>query len=518
MNRSVNNKRIAKNTMLLYVRMFLIMGVSLYSSRIVLKALGAEDFGIYGVVSGVVLMLGFLTSSLARASSRFITYSLGEDTNEAGKPRKVFSTIFWIHLALAVALFLLSETIGLYFVKYKLVIPIGREDAALGAYQLFLLVALLSIFNIPNHSLIIAQEHMGALAYMSIVEALGKLLIAFLLLNATYDRLILYASLCCFIQLLVTIGYAVYTRKKFPTITAGSKSFDRQIFKEMFSYSLWSVSGNVAVLGYTQGINVLLNLFFGPIVNAARSTSAQVQGAIDNFVNSFQMAITPQIIKSYASQDLAYTRQLVVASSKFGFYLTLLLVTPIVLCMRSILVIWLDDVPPNTEELLFVLLLVQLILPLKIPLTNAIQATGDIKKFQVYDSLILLMLLPISYFFLKWLHISPQQVMFVYLSLELIAQLVRTIIVLPRIEMNYREYFLKTILPCFMVFALATLLFMYFYELGVRTLSLLEVLGIAALVDIGLFLSILLLGLNVSERSFLWRYAKRVSKICKGRD
>lgn len=510
MDKTTNNKRIVKNTILLYIRMFLIMGVSLYSSRIVLRALGAEDFGIYGVVSGVVLMLGFLTSSLARASSRFITYSLGEDEDESGKPRKVFSTIFWIHLGLAIILFLLSETIGLYFIKYKLVVPYGREYAAFWAYQLFLLVAILSIFNIPNHSLIIAQERMGALAYMSIVEALGKLLIAFLLLNVTYDRLILYAILSCLIQLLVTVGYAIYTRRKFPRVTSGTKSFDKGIFKEMYSYSVWTVSGNVAILGYTQGVNILLNLFFGPIVNAARSVSVQVQGAVDNFVNSFQMAVTPQIIKSYASQDLVYTGQLVIASSKFGFYLTLLLVTPIILCMKSILLIWLDDVPQYTEDLLLVLLLVQLILPLKIPLTNAIQATGDIRKFQIYDSIILLLLLPVVYILLKLQHISPQQVMFVYLAFELVAQVVRTAIVLPRIEMSYRDYMLKTILPCFVMLTFASLIFMASYKLRVETLLLLEVLGIVAIVDIGLLGGIILFGINASERTLLLEQVQKL--------
>ena len=490
--------------------MFLIMGVSLYSSRIVLRALGAEDFGIYGVVSGVVLVLGFLTSSLARASSRFITFSLGAEGDDADKPRKVFSTIFWIHLALVAILFLLSETIGLYFIKYKLVVPLGREDAAFWAYQLFLLVAILSIFNIPNHSLIIAQERMGALAYMSIIEALGKLLIAFSLLNVTYDRLILYASLCCLIQFLVTVGYAIYTRRKFPRITSGTKSFDKDIFKEMYSYSVWTVSGNLAVLGYTQGINVLLNLFFGPIVNAARGVSVQVQGAIDNFVNSFQMAVTPQIIKSYAAQDRVYTRQLVIASSKFGFYLTLLLVTPIILCMKSLLAIWLDDVPRYTEDLLLVLLLVQLILPLKIPLTNAIQATGDIRKFQVYDSIILLLLLPTLYLLLRLQHISPQQVMFVYLAFELVAQIVRTKIVLPKIEMSYKDYIIKTIFPCLIMFTFSSLVFMVSYDLRVETLRPTEMLGIAAFVDMSLLGGIVLFGINISERTLLLNHAKKI--------
>lgn len=311
-----NNRRIAKNTLLLYVRMLFTMAISLYTSRVVLHVLGVTDYGVYNVVGGVITLLGFLTNSMSGASSRYITFSLGK--GDMREMRRTFGNILSIHFLLAGVVLLLGETVGLWFVLEKLRIPADRMDAALWVYHLSVLTAMLGVVSVPYNAAIIAHERMGAFAYIGIVDALLKLVIVYLLWVMPYDKLVVYALLLFGVQVFDRIVYGWYCVRHFEETCAGFL-FDKRLFKEMFAYAAWTMNGNLAVVGYTQGINILLNLFYGPVVNAARGIAVQVQAVAQSFCNSFQTALNPQLTKSYARGDLPRMHRLLIQSSKFSF-------------------------------------------------------------------------------------------------------------------------------------------------------------------------------------------------------
>ena len=318
MGTSENNKRIAKNALMLYARMLLLMLIGLYTSRVILNTLGIEDYGIYNVVGGIVVMFSFLSNSLSTASSRFITYDIG--IGDFSKMKKTFGNIVTIHLLLAGIILILGETIGLWFVLNKLQVPENRMTAALWVYQFSIFSFVLNIISVPYNASIIAHERMKAFAYISIMDAILKLVIIYLLIIIPYDKLITYAILFFCIQLLDRIIYGIYCVKNFEE-TKARISLDKQLFKKIFGFSIWTMNGCLAVAGYTQGLNILLNMFFGPTVNAARGIAVQVQNIVQNFCNNFLMALNPQITKSYAQNNLKYMHQLVKVSSKFSFLL-----------------------------------------------------------------------------------------------------------------------------------------------------------------------------------------------------
>ena len=504
-----NNKRIAKNTIFLYFRMLLTMAVSLYTSRVILQTLGVEDYGIYNVVGGVIAMLSFLNGSLSGASSRFITYELGKGSS--GNMKEMFSTILCMHFILAIVILILGESAGLWFVYNKLVIPAERMNAALWVYHCSILTAIISIISIPYNSLIIAHEKMNAFAYISIVEVILKLVIVWMLTLFPYDKLIIYAILYLIVQFLIRMIYNHYCTKHFKGSRTMPTYHPKQM-KEIFVYASWTMNGYLAIVGYTQGINILLNLFFGPIVNAARGVAVQVESATITFVQNFQMAAKPQIIKSYASNNLEYMHSLIIASSKYGFYLMLLISFPLLLCIDSILNLWLGIVPEYTANFVRIMLFTGLLHPLRYTIINGIHATGDIRKFQIYEGTSLLTVLPISYILLQVLHITPEMVMIVYLCVELITQGIRIWIVLPKIKMKYSEYFKEIIVPIVLpLIAMATPLF--YINVGADiTFGKIIIYGGCSLLY--MFAIIFSLGLNNKERSFILNFIKQRINLC----
>lgn len=408
---SKNNKRIAKNTLLLYVRMLFLMIISLYTSRVILNTLGVEDYGINNVVSGFIGMLGFLSGSLGAASSRFITYDLG--IGDMVTMKRTFGNIVTIHLLLAVMILIFGETIGLWFVLNKLQIPENRMTAALWVYQFSIFSFMLSIVSVPYNATIIAHERMKAFAYISIVDAILKLLIVYLLVIIPYDKLIIYAILFFCIQVFDRVVYGVYCYRHFEE-TKTKLAFNKKLFKEIFSFAVWTMNGNLAVIGYTQGINVLLNMFFGPVVNAARGIAVQVQTVVQNFCNNFQMALNPQLTKSYAQKDLAHMQQLLKVSSKFSFFLLYIISLPLMLEAPLVLKWWLGIVPEHTINFLRLILCSSMLVALSNPLVVSVHATGKIKKFQAIEGTMLLCIVPIAYVLLKLFGIRPEYV-FVYI-------------------------------------------------------------------------------------------------------
>lgn len=337
-----NNKRIAKNTMFLYFRMILIMGVTLYTSRVILDKLGVEDYGLYQVVGGVVGMLAFLNGTLSTGTSRFLTYELGAGNSE--RLKRTFSTGFYTHVILALIVVILMETGGLWFLYNKLVIPPDRLNACFWCFQLSIFTTFIAITQVPYTATIMAHERMGIYAYISIFEALAKLGVCYLLSISSMDRLVFYAILIAIVQLLVATFYRVYC------ISCFSESklqlvFDKKILKSMMGFSGWNVLANISNMLGHQGTLVLINMFFSPVVVAAQAIAGQVSGAMMQFVTNFRTAINPQVIKLYAAGDKDGSKRLTLQTTVFCFDLVLLLGLPAIIVMDKLMHIWLVEVP-----------------------------------------------------------------------------------------------------------------------------------------------------------------------------
>ncbi len=452
-NHSANNKRIAKNTAFLYVRMIFVMFIMFYASRVVLRALGVVDYGVYNVVGGVVVMLAFITGPMTAAVSRFITFTLGK--GDEAELRKVVGTLRSVLLLLALLILLLAETVGLWFVMTQLVIPPERMTAAFWVYQCSVATSIITVLSMPYMAMVIAHEHMNTYAVVSIVESVAKLGAALLLLVLDADHLIFYGVFLLTAQVMIRIVYTLYCRKHFSESRA-PLTWNRPLLRDIGSYCGWAIGGNLAVVGYTQGLNILLNLFFGPAVNAARGVAVQVQTAAGQLCTNFQMAIRPQITKNYANGDLEYMHKLMMYSTKYSFYLMLLVVIPVVVNAPFILHVWLGNVPDHTAEFIRITMLVALIESVKEPLLAAIHATGKLRVFQSAEGILLLTIPVIAYVGLKWGHISPETVFWIYFCVEAITQIVRVRIVLPRVGLAYGIYLRKAMCPVLLVLVVSS--------------------------------------------------------------
>ena len=431
-----NNKRIAKNTLLLYVRTLFTMLVTLYTSRVVLNTLGVEDYGVYNVVGGVVAMFGFINGSMSSATQRYITFAQGR--GDMSQLRKVFSTALQIHVLIAALIVVLGETVGLWFMYTQMQIPADRMDAAFWVLQCSIVSTVVMIISVPYNADIIAHERMSAFAYISILEAVLKLAVVYVLVVFSYDKLILYAVLILGVQLLIRFCYSHYCNKRFDE-SKYRHVWDKSLFKEMTGFAGWSMFGNLSGVLYGQGLNMLLNVFFGPVVNAARAVSVQVQNAVQQFVGSFQTALNPQITKTYAKGEMDDMRKLMFRSARFSFYLLFFLSLPVLLETDFILTVWLKTVPGNTVVFLRIMICTSLIYSLANPLIVANQATGKVKKYQAVCGTILLMILPVSYVCLK-LGCPAYSVFVVHFVMESVAQLARMVMLRPLIGIRIRDY------------------------------------------------------------------------------
>ncbi|MDO5526474.1 MAG: oligosaccharide flippase family protein [Prevotella sp.] len=396
---SSNNKRIAKNTLLLYFRMLLTMAVSLYTSRVVLGALGVEDYGIYNVVGGVVAMFSMLSGSLSAAISRFITFELGKGDKE--KLIRVFSSSVTIQIGLCVIVLIFAETIGLWFLNSKMVIPENRMYAANWVYQLSLLTFVINLISIPYNAAIIAHERMSAFAYISIFEAVGKLTVAYCIVRFPIDRLILYAIMLAAISIIIRIIYGIYCKKRFEECTYHF-IYDHELLKQMFGFAGWNFIGASSALLRDQGGNIVINLFCGPVVNAARGIASQVNTAISSFVANFMTALNPQITKSYAAGDHKYMITLLFQGARLSFYILLLLSLPVLVNTHYILQLWLGQVPEHTVLFVQFVLILGMCESISYPLITAMLATGRIRNYQLVVGGLQMMNLPVSYFFLRF--------------------------------------------------------------------------------------------------------------------
>lgn len=395
---SENTRRIAKNTGFLYVRMLLMMGVAFYTSRVVLNALGVEDFGIYNVVGGVVAMFSFLTGTFTSATQRFLNFEMGLGNQE--RLNEIFSMSITLNVMIAVLIILFSEIVGIWFINHKLVIPPDRLVAAHWVFQFSLLAMAVTIISTPYNAVIIANERMNVFAYISIVEAILKLVVAVIIAFCGGDKLIVYGALILLVAMIIRVIYSVYCKRKFKECHY-KYYWDKTLFYEMGAFAGWNMYGNFAFVMITQGVNILLNMFFGPAVNASRAIAIQVQSAIQGFATNFTMAVDPRIVQDYAQGNKNTVFKLVCYSSKFSFFLLLLLASPVLLETEIILKLWLGQVPEYSVVFVRLILIQMLIRILQNPLHTLMHASGKMKKYQLIDGTLLLLNIPVSYWFLK---------------------------------------------------------------------------------------------------------------------
>lgn len=392
------NKRVVKNTIFLYIRTFVSMIISLYTSRKILEALGVSDFGIYNVVGGVITMLTFLNGSMSVATQRFLTVELGR--KDKGNYSRIFNMAMLIHLGLAALVLIAAETVGLWFVNTYLNIPAGRMSAANWVYQASVLSTILSILQTPYHASIVSHEHMHIYAYVGLGESFGKLFLVFLLIVYPYDRLIFWGFIMFFFQFLMAIIYRVYCIRKFPECKLRLK-WDSSIFNSMLKFTGWNMFGTVAWLLKDQGVNILMNMFGGPVANAARGVSGQISGAVQGLTGGFQSAVNPQITKRYVANDSEATCRLLCESSKISYFLLFIIVLPVMMEADFILKLWLVEVPPMAPVFTRIILIESLFSTLGNPMITSLMATGNIKWYQIVVGSSLLLIIPIAYLFMK---------------------------------------------------------------------------------------------------------------------
>lgn len=448
---SSNNKRIAKNTLMLYLRMFLILAVSLYTSRIILKTLGVSDYGIFNVVGGFVSMLAYLNSVLVGSTQRFMSYALGK--GDVDRINATFATAKQTHLYMALIILAIAETFGLWFINNHLVIAPDRMVAANWVYQCSIASLIITIISIPYNSCIVAREHMHVYAYVSILEVVLKLVILYLLVIVPGDKLIIYALLHVAISLIVRCCYTFYCRRHFVECKV-KPAIDKPLFKEMFSYAGWTALGSMGYSFKDQFSNIIMNGFFGTAINAARGIAMQANGAVVSFSTNIFMAISPQITKQYAAGNIEQSQKLVYAGARYSFLLLSMITIPVIINIDYILQIWLDTVPDYTAAFLTITLISSLIYSLTNSTTAAIQATGNIKAFQIGVSAIMLMELPAAYLILKS-GFAPYYALLPVIFTNLIA-LVFRFYLLKRFVQSYslKKYYIETVLRCFGLYIL----------------------------------------------------------------
>ena len=435
-NTADNNKRIAKNTLMLYIRMLFSMFVGLYTSRITLNALGVDNYGIYNVVGGVVSMFSVLSGSLSAAISRFITFELGRENLE--RLKKVFSSAVTIQIVLSFIVVLLAETVGLWFLNNKMVIPADRMAAAHWVYQLSILTFVVGLISVPYNAAIIAHERMSAFAYMSIFDVLAKLLVAFSMYHSPYDRLIHYAVLLAVLSLINRLIYGIYCKKQFAECTF-QFIFDKSLLKQMFGFAGWNFIGASSAVLRDQGGNIILNMFCGPVVNAARGIALQVSSAIQGFVSNFMTALNPQITKSYASGEHDYMMSLVYKGARFSYYILLLLSLPVIVNTPYILKLWLGEVPEHTVSFVRLVLIFAMSESLANPLITAMLATGRIRNYQLVVGGLQMLNLPLAYMLLR-LGYPPESVFLVAIFISVCCEMARLYMLRSMIQLSVRSF------------------------------------------------------------------------------
>ncbi|MBN6082284.1 polysaccharide biosynthesis protein [Aggregatibacter actinomycetemcomitans] len=507
----MSNKTIAKNTLFLYIRMLFNMGAMLYISRVVLRVLGVEDFGIYTIVMGVVILFSFFNGTMTATTQRFI--NVEKASNDSGRVNQVFNISILNHLFIMLVVVVLAETVGLWLLNYKLNIPAPRMNAANMVYQVALLIALVEIIKVPFNAMIVAHERMSFYAWLGLAETGLKLGAIFILTQIeNYDKLISYSLLLLCVSLLVFTLYFRFTRNAFLAETRFRFQKDLGKTKEMMSFSGWMLVGQVAYVGSTQGLNMVTNLFFGVTANAAVGIATQVDTAVYSFVNNFQVAFNPQLVQSYAAKDYDRNKKLILGTSKYSFYLIAILSAPVLYFSHTLLTLWLGDhVPQYSDKLVQATIVCSLISAMAGSFWMTALAIGShtIKRYNIVLATIDLCTVPLAYY-LFTLGYNPVFAFIGKFCTASLMQLYRLYFINTKIKFNRKE-FVSYLLNIGIIFAF--LLSLIYLSDTQRTYSLVEFIGEAVLIEVVLFALILLIGLNKAEKNVLFSYLlKRVRK------
>lgn len=497
-NTSANNRRIAKNTMLLYMRMLLLMLVSLYTSRINLNALGVVDFGIYGVVGGVVSMFYIVSNALVGSINRFLAFEIGAKNQD--RLNKVFCTAKGIQYIIVGLVFVLAETVGAWFLNNKMVIPADRIVAANWIYQFSTISFCMDLLVIPYTAAIIAHEKMSAFAYISIFTAVGKLVVAWTTMIAPIDRLIWFGALILVNSTIIRSIYIFYCKRHFVECTCKFQ-FHKSIWKEMFGFAGWNFIGTLAAILRDQGGNILINLFAGPVVNAARSIANQVNNAVSSFADNFQTALKPQITKSYAARNFDYLYKLIFQGARLSYYILLILALPILCNTHYIIQLWLGEVPDSTVLFVQLILIFTMSESLAGSLITAMLATGKIKIFQIVVGGLNLLNIPLSYIVLK-LGAIPEMIVVVSIFISICCEMARILLLRKMINMSAKAFLYHVYFNVIAVSIIACLLPLYLHGVLEENFgSFILISGVALLCTI---FSILFVGCNKEERVFIY--------------
>lgn len=463
MSNTNKNKRLAVNTLLLYFRMIIIMGITLFTSRIILKVLGVEDFGIYSVVGGVVTMFGIISGALSSAVSRFLNIEMGR--NNLCQLQKIFITAINIHFILGLIIVILAEIIGIWFLNNKMTIPADRLYAANWVFHCSIITFFMNLISIPYNACIIAHENMKVFAYVSILEAGLRLLIVYLLMLFSFDKLILYSILMLSISIIIRSVYQIYCRKNYHECKY-HLMIDKKITKQMFSFASWNMIGSSSVILSDQGVNILLNLFCNPIVNAARGIAMQVNQAINSFSQNFMMAINPQITKSYGANDLIAFKTLMVNGGRFSFCLLTIISLPVLIDTNYILYLWLGQIPDYTVNFIRLVIIYTLSESLSTTFTTGLLATGKVIKLQLLVGGCRMLNFPISYIVLSHWNI-PDLVYIIALILSQLNLLIRLYLLKSYIKFSIIEYYTTIVLRqaiCVIIPLIAAIFFSHFIK------------------------------------------------------
>ena len=490
---------------MLYIRMLLIMVVSLYTSRVILRALGVEDFGLYNVVGGVVILFSFINNAMVASTQRFLNFEIGR--NNVDEAQNVFSACLNIHIIIAILFLILSETVGLWFLNNYIQIPNSREMAANWVYQFSIISTILGIIRSPYNAAIIAHEHMSFYAYVSIVEVLLKLVIVYLVCQFA-DRLVAYAFFLMVVSLIILGAYYVFCRKKY-SICKYKFEHNKKRYLSLASFSAWSLFGSMANVTVSQGVNIILNIFFGVAVNAAMGIANQVNAAVYQFVNSFQTAFNPQIVKSYAANDKVYFTNLIMNTSRYSFLLLSLLSFPVYICCPEILKIWLGTPPEYAVEFCRLMLLFSLIDAIQGPLWMAVQAIGNIRNYQILISVLVLLNLPITYIFLISFK-KPEIALIVRVSINIITAAARVLYLNHMNRFPIGIYMKEVVLKC-IVILLVSYPIPYMIHKAANTTFVNCLFNLSASL-LCIILAIALIGLNFKERALIIRKVRLVIK------
>lgn len=495
---SDNNKRIAKNTLFLYFRMLLLMAVSLYTGRVMLRSLGEVDYGLNNVIYGVIAMFAYLNNTLATSTSRFITFGLGK--NDIEKVGAFFNNSFGIHFCYAIILFVVLETGGTWFVNNVLNIPEDRMFACNIVFQVTIFSSFLQIIRVPFNALIIAHERMNIFAYLGIYDAVMKCLVAIAISHSSFDRFILMALLLLVNEVIVYVMYWVYCRRQFSDVCRLSKHYSKEIIRSMLGFTTWSLFGSTAMMARNHGITILINLFFGATVNAANAIAYRVNTAITNFTNNFTIALNPQITKTYAAGENEAMKKLIFRGSRFSFYLLLLLCYPVLFETDYLLGLWLGDYPNYSATFTQWVLVLSMVEIFNNSVGCAVQATGNIKWYQIVIGSIQLLTFPVAYLLYSF-GMPPYAALMTMVALGIIAILVRLYFIKHLLKISPIEYLTGVLLKCGLIAALAVIVPAFLvYQMED---SLVRFLSIAVCCTLSTTIIIFLLGVSKSERVFL---------------